>query len=143
MKISKYFTLEEMTHTSSGIANIPHDPEIINNLTDLCNYVLDKIREEFGIVNITSGYRNTTVNEWAGGVPSSDHVKGYAADFNVLNIPLYSIFEWIVTSDLQYDQVILEPRWIHISYNNKNRKTKLLAHNSNGKMSYSFYQGAK
>jgi len=41
---------------------------------------LDEIREEFGKMIITSGYRTPSWNLKIGGVPNSAHTKGLAAD---------------------------------------------------------------
>ena len=43
--------------------------------------LLEKLREEYGSVIITSGYRCPNYNAEVGGIPNSAHLKGQAADF--------------------------------------------------------------
>lgn len=47
MKLGKYFTLGELTQTSTGLVNSPNQDEIAN-LKLLVKNVLDPVREEFG-----------------------------------------------------------------------------------------------
>lgn len=53
-KLGKFFKFGELIRYRAD--NIPTNEELIN-LTQLCICVLDKIREKFGAVIITSGYR--------------------------------------------------------------------------------------
>ena len=77
----KYFTINELTKTSTGISNIPN-AEQIANLTYLVENLLDKAREELAMpITVTSGYRSEAVNRRVGGVYNSQHTKGEAADF--------------------------------------------------------------
>lgn len=46
---------------------------------------LETIREEFGPVTVISGYRCRRYNREVGGVPSSQHLLGTAADIVVRN----------------------------------------------------------
>lgn len=78
--------------------------------------VLEHAREILGDVplQINSGYRCTAVNAKVGGVHSSAHVDGRAADFVPLGMYLSDAFDKLRYSDLPYDQIILEPTWIHL-----------------------------
>lgn len=128
-KIGKYFSLGEMI--GNRPENIPSDKQLVN-ITQLCCKVLDPIREHFGTVNITSGYRNPYNNTRVGGAKNSQHLEGQAADFIIgnKNIHLREVYKWIVCN-IEYDQLIFEKVgktvWIHISYNIlHNRKQNLI-----------------
>ena len=47
----------------------------------LCLLVLEKIRNRFGVVQITSGFRNEIENKRVGGSPTSQHLWAEAVDF--------------------------------------------------------------
>lgn len=73
---------------------------------------------------MTSGFRSPRLNEAVNGVPSSQHVKGEAADITVGNPEdNRKLFELIRTSGLAFDQLIDERSyaWIHVSYSAENR----------------------
>lgn len=75
-----HFTFTEMTKTDSGLVNIPDDMNVIRNLVRLSEF-LQIIRNELQLpIIVNSGYRSKEVNEAVGGVLSSYHVKGLAAD---------------------------------------------------------------
>lgn len=75
-----HFTFTEMTKTDTGLDNIPDDMNVIRNLVRLSEF-LQIIRNELHLpIIVNSGYRSKEVNEAVGGVLSSYHVKGLAAD---------------------------------------------------------------
>ena len=126
-KLGKNFTYAEMLNYRED--NIPNLEQTIN-LTQLCCNVLDCIRERFGMVTITSGFRNEIYNKKVGGAKNSQHTKGQAADFIIEKVNLKDVYKWII-ANLDYDQIIFEvsgnKKWIHISYNiNNNRKENLI-----------------
>ena len=74
------FTFNELTQTNTGLDNMPNDLNIIKNLVRLAEF-LQTIRNELHLpIIVDSGYRSAQVNESVGGVSSSYHVKGLAAD---------------------------------------------------------------
>ena len=74
------FTFKELVKTDSGLDNMPNDMNIVKNLTRLAQF-LQIIRNELQLpIIVNSGYRSKEVNESVGGVLSSYHVKGLAAD---------------------------------------------------------------
>jgi hypothetical protein len=138
MKLSKHFTLDEMTRSQTAsqrnILNVPND-EQIENLTDLCIYVLDPIRDAAGRpVMITSGYRSNLLNKAVGGSRTSQHPEGKAADIRVKGIKIEQLFRFILALGIEFDQCIQEfDTWIHISFNKgNNRKQALRAIKRNG-----------
>lgn len=116
----KYFTIEELckseTAASRNIDNIPNQ-EQIDNMTKLIEVVLDKIREAYGKpIFITSGFRCPELNDAVGGVNTSHHLYGKAADLDVGDNK--ELYELIKSLDLPVCQCIWEygGKWIHISY---------------------------
>ena len=74
------FTFKELVKTDTGLDNMPNDMNVIHNLVRLSEF-LQSIRNELHLpIVVTSGYRSKEVNEAVGGVLSSYHVKGLAAD---------------------------------------------------------------
>ena len=131
MKLSEHFTFEELTHTSSGLDNIPMKQEQIQLLL-LVNNILEPLRQKWGkTININSGYRSPMVNRHIGGAANSQHVLGQAADITAgspeLNKELFEI-----AKTLPFDQLIWEkgysegPQWIHVSYGPRNRREILI-----------------
>ena len=74
------FTFKELVKTDTGLDNMPDDMNVIKNLARLAQF-LQTIRNELHLpIIVTAGYRSKEVNEAVGGVLSSYHVKGLAAD---------------------------------------------------------------
>ena len=74
------FTFKELIKTDTGLDNLPNDLNIIKNLVRLAEF-LQIIRNELQLpIIVNSAYRSKEVNEKVGGVSSSYHVKGLAAD---------------------------------------------------------------
>lgn len=134
----KYFTIKELTNSSTakskGIDNTPNEIEV-ERLTDLINNVLDPIREKFGSpIRINSGFRGKALNAIVGGVPSSHHVKGMAADIDSTdNKKLWALTkEMVQTGKIKVTQLIHEkgtpgnPDWIHVGYDPSNLKNQIL-----------------
>ncbi len=71
MRLSTHFTLEEMissgTAIRKGIDNRPSE-EQTENLRRLCVNVLEPLRERFGVIRISSGFRTERLNGVRGGV---------------------------------------------------------------------------
>ena len=129
------FKMSELIHSDTAIVNnINNMPDIqsLDNLLNLIFYILQPIRDKFGAIKVTSGYRCQKLNKLVGGVPTSNHTKGCAAD--IQNANLHAIYNYVVTY-LDYDECLFETnkngvRWLHVSYvKGKNRKI----HNPNYK----------
>jgi hypothetical protein len=124
------FTISELIHSDTAIKyNINNMPDIksLDNMLNLIFYCLQPIRDKIGKpIIITSGYRCAGVNRLVGGALNSQHTKGQAADIAVYGMSHYHLFMHILNSGIEYDQLILEPNWVHISYvKGKNRKMNL------------------
>lgn len=141
VKLSKHFTLQEMTESDfairNNIANTPDDVAL-NNLKALCVNVLEPLRTIVKRpVHVNSGYRSPELNAALGGAKNSQHMEGKAADIVVPGLMVDEVFA-IVLKHLQFDQCIHEfGRWVHVSWNGeKNRKQILWAVKENGQTKY-------
>ena len=76
----KNFTFKELIKSDSGLDNTPSDMNVVKNLVRLSEF-LQQIRDELHLpIIVNSAYRSKEVNEAVGGVSSSYHAKGLAAD---------------------------------------------------------------
>lgn len=74
------FTFKELVKTDAGLDNIPNDMNVLSNICRLAAF-LQTIRNELHLpIIVNSAYRSPEVNAKVGGVSSSYHVKGLAAD---------------------------------------------------------------
>lgn len=123
MKLTKDFRLEEFRSPDNPV--IPSD--IRSNLMVLCKFVLQPMRDYMGTpVTITSGYRTAAHNAAVGGVKSSHHRRGMAAD--IVTSDNRKAFEFI-KNNCRFTQLIDEHnlRWIHVSYDGNDLRNQVLA----------------
>ena len=123
MQISKNFCLSEFTRSDTakrlGINNDNVDMEVVLNLAFLCHMVLQPLRDRFGPITISSGFRTKALNQAVGGAPNSQHLMGEAAD---ISLPTKAkgeeYYEFMKTLPV-FDQLIWERSrgtyWIHVS----------------------------
>lgn len=129
MKLGKYFTLNELTDTNTGLINNPNKDEI-DNLKVLVEKVLDPARELLGKpITVTSGYRSPLVNRKVNGSKTSQHIKGEAADIKCEdNKKLFDI----IVNNIEFDQLIWEygddnqPAWVHVSFKKDKNRNQIL-----------------
>lgn len=125
MRLTEHFTLAELTRSATakrlGLDNTPN-AAVLNELRATAE-LLERIRSTLGVpMIVTSGYRSPAVNRAVGGVTSSDHIAGQAADFVA---PRYGSPYLIASllaplvSTLGIGQLILEgvkgKQWVHVS----------------------------
>ena len=125
VQLTRHFNLREFAISAAavrhGIDNVP-PADAVERIRALCREVLEPLRRRFGVIRVTSGYRCPAVNRIVGGVATSQHVRGEAADINVGNIEVGRKMYEFVRSRLDFDQLILEyrhktgARWLHVSY---------------------------
>lgn len=125
MKLTPHFTLSELTASNTararGIDNTP-PPELMPRLV-LTAEMLERIRSTLGVpVIVTSGYRCMQLNAAVGGVTSSDHSRGQAADIVAPGYGTpYQVAKTLapLVSVLGIGQIILEgikgKQWVHVS----------------------------
>ena len=143
MNLSKNFSLSELTKSETAIRkDIDNTPsnEVLSNLTNLCNMVLQKVRDSHGVVTITSGYRSPELNKAIGGSTTSDHCNGCAADFEVPGMDNKQLALWI-QDNLIFKQLILEfyedgqpnSGWVHCSFEEGENNSQVLRAVKEGK----------
>ena len=147
MELSRNFTLTELTKSDTairkGINNNPN-AEQIEKLKSLCENILQPVRDHFGRVKVTSGFRSPELCQAIGSSINSQHAKAEAADFECVGVDNAELADWI-KRELPYDQLILEfytpgepnSGWIHCSYTpDQPRKQFLHAFKLEGKTKY-------
>ncbi|MBQ8475582.1 DUF882 domain-containing protein [bacterium] len=129
--MSLNFSISEFIKSDIAIKhNINNMPDIqsLDCILDLIVNCLQPLRNALNRpIIITSGFRSTMVNKLAGGVPTSQHTKGQAADFYIKGMTVNQIIEFIKNSTIEYDQLINEyNKWVHISFvKGSNRRQNL------------------
>ena len=147
MKLSRNFTLQELIKSDTairlGIDNNPNADQI-EKLKELSENILQPVRDQFGRVKVTSGFRSEELCLAIGSSVNSQHAKAEAADFEVIGVDNAELADWI-NMNLPYDQLILEyytpgepnSGWIHCSYIPEGRRASFLhAYKSEGKTKY-------
>jgi hypothetical protein len=148
MRLSDYFTLAEMTVTSTGLPNVPNAEELLH-LKRLAGE-MDKLRRQVGPIRITSGFRSAAVNSHpsVGGSSTSAHRKGLACDFVAMKLARVYVWdmllEMIEQGLIEVDQVIIyEDRpHIHLGLTCGRARKQILVHTDGGDyVSWSSYSG--
>lgn len=141
--LSPHFSYREMTRSETaarrGLKNTP-GPAELEALELLCAKVLEPIREKFGPVRVTSGYRSPAVNKAVGGSGTSQHCRGQAADIECPAVDNVTLARW-VRDHLWFDQLILEfytpgdPRsgWVHVSFKPSDNRGSVLTARKSGR----------
>ena len=84
--LTPHFSLKEMTSSATAtqlhITNCPNATQIAR-LKALCNHVLEPLRNRFGAIRITSGFRSERLNSALCANSLSQHTFGEAADIYV------------------------------------------------------------
>ncbi len=132
-KLSEHFTLEELTFSATAqrkqIDNKP-PAEVLENMKRLAAG-LEEVRAALGNkpMRINSGYRSPKLNRAVGGARLSAHMAGYAADFVCPDFgsPL-KIVKALAATGIQFDKLIQEGTWVHISFAPEARRQLLTAH---------------
>jgi len=157
--LSPHFKLQEFvasrTAERHGIANVPSE-EAVENLHRLCEGCLEPLREALGLpIVITSGFRTKELNDkLAHSSDKSQHMAGQAADFYVKGHTestdnteksvasrrelLVKAFRTIILDEgIDFDQLILYPSFIHVSFVSKERNRRgILLARGDGKLGY-------
>ena len=152
--LTPHFTLQELcasqTAVKHGIVNVPSKLEV-ENLRRLCEGCLEPLREAIGLpVIVTSGFRTKALNDkLAHASSTSQHMRGEASDFYVgypstgsgtgsrRELLIKAFREILLNPGIDFDQVILYPTFIHVSYVSKERNRRgILNAQGNGKLGY-------
>ena len=147
MNLSRNFTLQELIKSDTAIRlDIYNNPNAdqIEKLKALCENILQPVRDHFGRVKVTSGFRSVELCLAIGSSANSQHAKAEAADFECVGVDNVELFDWI-KNNLEPDQLILEfytpgepnSGWIHCSWiEGTPRASYLHAYRSEGKTKY-------
>lgn len=127
----KYFTIEELAKSNVAKANGIDNtiPQMLrDNVEKLIANVLNPLREAYGKpIIVNSGYRCPKLNKKVGGSPTSDHLRGAAADITG-GSPSENkkLFELAKSLNLPFKQLIDERHyaWVHISFDQHADKPK-------------------
>ena len=117
--ISKNFSYSEFEASETaeryGIINNVTSFSVRDSIKALVLNVLQPLRDAWKKpLHINSGYRSARLNEIVGGVATSQHVKGEAAD--VKTDDPYALASLAKKLNLPYDQMILYPTFVHFSH---------------------------
>lgn len=129
----EFFAIKELTRSTTAEARkIDNTPtrEAEANIIALIDNVLDPLRRAYGgPITVTSGYRSPKLNASVGGVKTSQHQKGQAADITAGSPEENKrLFDLARELNLPFCQLIDEKKykWVHISYDMNNVKRQVL-----------------
>jgi zinc D-Ala-D-Ala carboxypeptidase len=117
MKFSKNFSLSEIEHSNTAkrlsISNEMPEKHL-ESMQRLITDLIQPLRDAIGPIRVTSGYRSKELNRAIGGSNRSLNNK--------------VIYDWILESGLEFDQMINEFdfAWIHISLKKDNNRKQIL-----------------
>lgn len=136
---TKNFSYDELIASATakrlGLDNTPTQEEK-ERLRQLAEDILQPIRDAWkGVIVVNSGFRSEAVNKAVGGVKTSQHRLGEAADIKVggkdRNKKLFNlIYKLISTGKIKVGQLIDEYnyQWIHVSLPRKNKENNQILH---------------
>jgi len=140
-RLSPHFTLGEMTKTSVRAKNVPNAAQV-ENLRRVCRW-LERLRrrwnERYGDgedpIVVNSGYRSPAVNRAVGGVATSNHLTGCAADIRVSGLEQLLRYAVILLdisdeSGEDFDELLLERNkagryWLHFAVRPSGNRRKV------------------
>ena len=142
-RLSQHFTLGELCKTSVKTAdgNIPSHVHI-ENLKRVCSW-LEMLRDEYNRrygegndpIIINSGYRSPQVNKAVGGVATSNHLTGCAADIHVSDMKQllrYAVILLDIADEGReaFDELLIERNsqgtyWLHFAVRPKDNRMKI------------------
>ena len=130
--ISENFSFKEFEASEIakkyGICNVITDWRVRDNIVALVDNILQPLRDAWGKpIHINSGYRCPALNKAVGGVPTSQHVRGQAADCGV-DDPL-GLARLLLDLGLDFDQAIVYPTFLHLSYRDDGKNRRELLYN--------------
>ena len=109
--LTPHFSLKEMTASATAtqlhITNCPNATQIAR-LKALCEHVLEPLRQHFGAIRITSGFRSERLNDALCANSLSQHTFGEAADIYVPNREKGLEMFRFICKHCTFDQMLLE-----------------------------------
>ena len=137
MLLTDHFTLAELCASQTadrlGLDNTPPGSVVINLTKTAHGLEMVRALVQCPVV-VSSGYRSPKVNEAVGSKPTSQHIKGQAADITAPGFgSVQKLMEAIYKQAkvIKYDQLLLEfaskgGGWVHISWTDKPRMQALV-----------------
>jgi len=130
MRLSKHFTLAELTRSATAQANRIDNSPGVRHLANLLHLAetLEQVRMLLGNspIIVSSGYRSPDLNRLVGGSDTSSHSQGLAADFTCPRFgSVRQVCEAIRDSGIQFDQLIYEQgntEWVHLGIDPRMRR---------------------
>ncbi len=131
MMLTDHFSVKEFEVTQTKMDNSIPNFQVLVRLYRLCRNVLEPIRSSYGgPIRVTSGYRDYEVNRLVGGVPTSQHRYGYAADITAGNPEvLFRVVDALIKlKKIEFDQIIFyrKRNFIHVSYKHGSNRNMVL-----------------
>ena len=115
-RLSKHFALDEFLNVGKYPDNKPTMQQVVN-MTYGCHLLLEPARLVVGPIIINSGFRNSRVNALVGGVKSSQHLQGCAADIRPRDTAQFQRLITFLKDHELTDQLLTGNGWLHISWN--------------------------
>lgn len=117
-----------------GIKNIPNE-EQWQSIEKVAEHIIQPVRNHFGPIRITSGFRCVELCTAVGSSARSNHTRGEAIDFEPFDkkIHLIEVIEWIHLN-CNYRELIAEyfpDGWIHAAYRTDQNVKKMKLKDSN------------
>lgn len=130
----QFFTLKELVRSRKAVQlKIDNTPtwDVVENLSYLTYNILDPLRRLYGKpIFVTSGYRCAQLNKAVGGVATSQHITGQAADIigqvKGDNKVLFNLLK--DDPRFMFDQLISEQNysWVHVSYSKTRARRQVI-----------------
>ena len=158
-KLAPNFTLYEFIRSSNfpELVEFPSD-EIIEQLGIFAKNVIQPIRDEFGMIFISSGYRNAKLNKKVGGVNKSVHAMydkkiflGTATDIVPMEEGVKVVFDWIIKNKLALSSLkcgiiyrnpkVVRNPFIHVDSGEFRKNIQFLEKVNNARAGYVNYDG--
>ena len=115
VQLSTHFRLGEFLNLGKYPENIPSVQDMVN-MTYGCLTLLEPARLLVGPIIINSGYRNEEVNQKVGGVKSSQHLTGQAADIRPRDSGQFQRLVEFLKTNKNTDQLLTGQGWLHVSW---------------------------
>ncbi|WP_051523153.1 D-Ala-D-Ala carboxypeptidase family metallohydrolase [Prevotella sp. P6B4] len=141
VQLSPHFIIEEMCKTNVKLNNVPNEAQVAN-LKRLCGW-LEMLRSEWNSrygggndpIIINSAFRSPQVNKAVGGVATSNHLSGCAADIKVKDIRQLIRYAVILLdiseeSGEAFDELLIERSssgaiWLHFAVRPTGNRRKI------------------
>ncbi len=115
IRLSPHFMLGEFLNLQKYPDNMPTMQQTVN-MTYGSLLLLEPARQLVGPIIINSGFRNARVNRLVGGVATSQHLQGQAADIRPQDPRQFQrLVDYLRHHELT-DQLLTGRGWLHLSW---------------------------